>query len=70
VIRTVESWSARGGSVRGNGSARPEVLVPVPIGAAVAVTVAVLYICWLAFVLLGGTPNRPPVGRPPPMRTW
>jgi uncharacterized membrane protein len=56
--------------VRGNGSARLEVLVPVPIGAAVAVTVAllhspavglllgwdtvaVLYICWLAFVLLG-----------------
>jgi uncharacterized membrane protein len=74
VIRTVDSWRARAvrcGSVRGNGSARLEVLVPVPIGAAVAVTVAllhspavglllgwdtvaVLYICWLAFVLLRG----------------
>jgi uncharacterized membrane protein len=56
--------------VRGEASARLEALVPVPIGAAVAVTmaalhspamglllgwdtVAVLYISWLAFVLLG-----------------
>jgi uncharacterized membrane protein len=56
--------------VRGEGSARLEALVPVPIGGAVAVTVAllhspamglllgwdtvaVLYIGWLAFVLLG-----------------
>jgi uncharacterized membrane protein len=55
---------------RGEGSARLEVLVPVPIGVAVAVTaallhspavglllgwdtVAMLYIGWLAFVLLG-----------------